>query len=68
MSKSYPNENFDGFIRLKQVLEIIPVSRATWWNGCKTGRFPKPYKICPRVTVWKLSEIKVCLEGFKQSN
>lgn len=56
----------DGFLRLNQVLKIIPVSRATWWNGCKIGRFPKPYKICPRVTAWKMSDIQNCLKEFKQ--
>jgi prophage regulatory protein len=21
---------------------IIPVSKSTWWDGVKTGRFPRP--------------------------
>lgn len=31
-------------LRLKMVLEIIPVSKSTWWAGVKSGRFPKPVK------------------------
>lgn len=46
-----------GFLRLPQVLSIIPVSKSTWWEGCKTGRFPKPVKIGPRTTVWRTSDI-----------
>ncbi|MCK8491764.1 AlpA family phage regulatory protein [Spirosoma sp. RP8] len=53
-----------GFMRLSEVLKIIPVSKATWWNGCRTGRFPKPYKLSLRVTAWKTSDIKRCIEGF----
>jgi predicted DNA-binding transcriptional regulator AlpA len=46
-----------GFLRLHQVLEIIPVSKSTWWAGCKTGRFPKPVKLGPRITAWTVSDI-----------
>lgn len=57
-----------GFLRLPQVLQLIPVSKATWWNGCKSGRFPKPYKLAPRITAWKVSEIQQCLQQFKPSS
>lgn len=46
------------FLRITQVLEIIPVSRSTWWNGCKSGKYPKPIKLGARTTVWKASEIQ----------
>lgn len=54
-----------GFLRLEQVLKLIPVSKATWWNGCKTGQFPKPFKLAPRITAWKVSDIQNCIESFK---
>ncbi|MBO0950608.1 helix-turn-helix transcriptional regulator [Fibrella forsythiae] len=56
-----------GFLRLDQVLQLIPVSKATWWNGCRSGLFPKPYKLAPRVTAWKLSDIQKCLDTFPLS-
>ena len=46
-----------GFLRLRQVLQIIPVSKSVWWEGCKTGRFPKPVKLGPRTTAWKAEDI-----------
>jgi predicted DNA-binding transcriptional regulator AlpA len=58
------NEN--GFMRLKSVLSLFPVSKATWWNGCRTGKFPKPYKLCPNVTAWKVSEINELLLSFEK--
>ena len=46
-----------GFLRLRQVLHIIPVSKSVWWEGCKTGRFPKPIKLSERTTAWKAEDI-----------
>ena len=51
-----------GFLRLPQVLKLIPVCRATWWNGCKSGRFPKPVKLGPRTTAWKAEDIAALVE------
>jgi predicted DNA-binding transcriptional regulator AlpA len=57
-----------GFLRLDQVLQLIPVSKATWWNGCKSGIFPKPYKLSTRITAWKVSDIQNCLEAFQPAD
>ena len=46
------------YLRLPQVLEIIPVSKSTWWAGIKKGIFPRPIKLSPRVTVWLESDIE----------
>jgi predicted DNA-binding transcriptional regulator AlpA len=46
-----------GFLRLRHVLQIIPVSKSVWWEGCKTGRFPKPIKLSERTTAWKAEDI-----------
>ncbi len=47
--------------RLPQVLSLIPVSRSTWWAGCKSGRFPKPVKIGPRTSAWKGADLLALL-------
>jgi len=46
-----------GFLRLPQVLNIVPISKSAWWDGCKTGHFPKPVKLGPRTTAWKAEDI-----------
>ena len=51
-----------GFLRLPQILKIIPVCPATWWAGCKTGRFPKPVKLGPRTTAWKAEDIAALID------
>lgn len=50
-----------GFLRLKQVLELIPVCKATFWAGVKSGRFPKPVKN-GRCTFWKVGDIQALIE------
>jgi prophage regulatory protein len=46
-----------GFVRLPTILSVIPVCRATWWNGVKSGRFPKPIKLSANTSAWKVEDI-----------
>lgn len=61
-----------GFVRIKQMVgdtkadppipSIIPVSKSNWWAGVKSGCFPKPIKLSPRITVWRVSDIRKLIE------
>jgi prophage regulatory protein len=55
----------DSFLRIPQVLELVPVSRSGWWQGVKEGRFPQPVKLSPRVTVWRASDVQAYIEAAK---
>jgi len=52
----------EGFVRLEQVLEVIPVSRSTWFRGIQEGRYPAPTKLGARASGWKVCEIRQCIE------
>lgn len=55
-----------GFVRLKGVLAPggpIPVSKSTWWEGVKTGRYPQPVKLGPRITAWRVEDIRALIES-----
>lgn len=52
-----------GFMRLPEVLKIIPVSKSTWWAGVKSQRFPQAIKLGPRVTAWRVEDIKALIEN-----
>lgn len=54
-----------GFMRLPDILELIPVSKSTWWSGVKTGRFPKPVKLTPRTTAWRVEDIRSLIENIR---
>jgi len=52
-----------GLLRLPQVLELIPVSKSTWWLGVKENRFPQPVKLGPRTTAWRVEDIRALIES-----
>ncbi len=54
-----------GFVRLTKILAPkgpIPVSKSTWWEGVKSGRFPKPVKLGPRITAWRVEDIHALIK------
>lgn len=63
MNKNY-TEQFDHkpFMRLSEVLKVIPVSRATWFTWVKDGTAPQPEKLGPKTTVWRTKDIKSYLD------
>lgn len=54
-----------GFLRLHQVLQIVPVSRSTFLAGIKEGRYPRPIKLSSRVSAWSVKEIRELAESLK---
>ena len=56
-----------GFVRLAQILEVIPIGKTCWWEGVKTGRFPKPVKISERCTAWKADDIRSLINRLSES-
>jgi predicted DNA-binding transcriptional regulator AlpA len=63
-----------GFLRLSQIVgnpkanppvePLIPIGKSTWWEGVKSGKFPKPAKkLGPRITVWRVEDIKNLIEN-----
>lgn len=57
MNKQVENRRKQRFLRLPQVLEIFPVSKSHWWEGVRTGRYPKQYHLSQKISVWLESDI-----------
>src|SRR5438094_344347 len=55
-----------GFLRLPQLLSVIPVGKSCWWKGVKSGRFPKPVKLSARCTAWRAEEIRALIERLSE--
>nr|WP_312990532.1 AlpA family phage regulatory protein [Comamonas koreensis] len=53
-------------LKLNAVLARFPVSRSTWYNGIKSGRFPAPIKIGLRGCAWREIEINALIEKLVQ--
>ena len=62
-----------GFYSLRQIIgdptsntpAKIPVGATTWWNGVRSGRYPKGIKISARRTAWRCEDIHALLNSFK---
>lgn len=60
-----------GFVRLSQIIgnpkaeppvpPIIPVGKSHWWEGVRSGRYPKPVKLGPRITAWRVEDIRALI-------
>ena len=49
------------------VLPLIPVSESVWWEGVRTGRYPKGIKLSARCTAWRAEDIRALIEGSGQA-
>jgi prophage regulatory protein len=61
----------DGLLRIEFIIRPkgpIPVSRSTWWAGVRSGRFPAPVKLGPRITAWRDSDIQELIESGIRSS
>ena len=63
MKQDFP---YVGFMRLPQVLEVIPVSKSSWWGGIRSGKYPKQIKLGEKTSVWRAEDIKALLTKFQE--
>jgi len=57
-----------GFLRLPQVLELIPIGKSSWWEGVKSGKYPKQVKLGERTAAWRVEDILELIESFNKSD
>lgn len=63
-----------GYLRESQIIgdpkkgisPIIPVSRASWWRGVKSGRYPAGVLLGPRTRAWSVDSIRSLVEEIGQ--
>lgn len=53
----------EALLREAQVCEALCISRSTLTRLIKKGLFPAPFKITPRVPVWRLSAVRAFIES-----
>ena len=61
-----------GFFRLPQIIgdkdaeppvtPLIPISRTSWLNGVKAGKYPKSVKLGERAVGWRVEDILALIE------
>ncbi len=63
MPQNFPQE---GFVRLPQILSVIPVSASSWWRGVKSGKYPGPVKLSARTTAWRVADIRQLIVSLSE--
>lgn len=61
MHQKFPKE---GFVRLPQILSVIPISPSSWWRGVKAGKYPDPVKLGKRTTAWRVKDIRELISSL----
>ena len=51
----------EGFVRLPVVIHVMGIGKTTWWCGVREGRFPKPVKLGPRTSAWRVEDIRALI-------
>jgi predicted DNA-binding transcriptional regulator AlpA len=52
-----------GYVRQSQlILAIFPFSSATLWRKVRAGTFPQPIKLGPRISAWRVEDIRSLIE------
>jgi prophage regulatory protein len=54
----------EGYVRLRTILALLPISHATWWRGVKSGRFPAPVRLGAKITAWRVADIRRLLAAI----
>ena len=50
-----------GYARLPVVAGVSSIAHSTVWKWCAQGRFPKPVKIGPNCSAWRVSDVRAWL-------
>lgn len=51
-------------LRLPRVLEVFPVSRAGWYAGVASGRYPQPVQLGARAVAWRSQDIRALIDSL----
>ena len=54
-----------GVCRAKQILELLPVGRTTFYKMVRNGDFPKPIRMGENISVWRNAEVLAWLEQLE---
>lgn len=56
-----------GFVRLAEVLRLVPVSKTAWFKGVSEGRFPRPVKLTRRASGYRVQDVRDLIERLSNS-
>lgn len=58
----------EGFVKVPQIIAVFPVSRSGWWQGVKDGKYPAPVKLSPKITAWRVQDIRKLIADYSNAS
>lgn len=56
----------EGFVRQPVVLKILGISKSTLWRRIQEGVYPRPVKLSPRTSAWRVKDIRALIKRFDE--
>ncbi len=56
----------EGFIRQPVVLKVLGISQSTLWRKIKAGVYPRPVKLSPRLSAWRVKDIRALINRYDE--
>lgn len=63
MNSGLKAQSSQEYLRLQELLTVVPFSSSTVWRKSRDGTFVRPRKLSSRITVWKRAEVEQWLES-----
>lgn len=51
-----------GFLRLADVLKLVPVWKTAWYNGIRSGDFPQPVALGKRARGYRVEDVRALID------
>lgn len=55
----------EGFVRLPSILAVLHISKSSFLNGVKDGRYPAGKLLSPKTRVWHVDEVRAMIDTIK---
>lgn len=56
----------EGFVRLPVVLAVLGIGKTSFLARIREGKYPKPVKLGPRISAWRVEDIRAIIAGFAE--
>jgi prophage regulatory protein len=56
----------EGFVRMPSILAVLGISRTSFINGIKAGKYPAGKLLSPNCRVWPVTEIRDLLASLEK--
>ena len=58
----------EGVVRLPVILRILGIGKTTWYNGIRSGKYPKSIKPSIGTVAWRVEDIRALISKLGEQN